>query len=42
MSHRTVSVDDPLNQQQTTMNSQTGISVGHEDLLVGRDVRHLH
>jgi hypothetical protein len=24
------------------MNSQTGISVGHEDLLVGRDVRHLH
>jgi len=26
---------DPVNQQATTMNGQTGISVGHENLLVG-------
>jgi hypothetical protein len=24
------------------MNGQTSVSVGHEDLLVGEDVRHLH
>lgn len=28
--------------QTTAMQIQTGISVGHEDLLVAEDVRHLH
>lgn len=35
-------IDDPLNEQTATMQIQTGISVGHEDLLDRRDVRHLH
>ena len=42
MSDRTAVVDDPLNEQTTTMQIQTSVSVGHEDLLVGEDVRHLH
>jgi hypothetical protein len=35
-------VDNPLHEQTTTTHIQTSISVGHEDLLVGEDVRHLH
>ena len=42
MRNRAAVTDDPLNQQLPTINSQTGISVGHEDLRVSRDVRHLH
>ena len=42
MRHRSTITDHPLNEQTTTMQIQTGISVGHEDLLVGEDVRHLH
>jgi len=32
----------PFHEQTSTMHIQTSISVGHEDLLVGEDVRHLH
>ena len=42
VSDRATILDHPLNQQQPTMNVETSISVGHEDLLVGEDVRHLH
>jgi len=31
-----------LNEQTSAMQVQTGISVGHEDLLGCEDVRHLH
>jgi hypothetical protein len=34
--------EDPIDEQLSTMNGQPGISVGHEDLRVSRDVRHLH
>jgi hypothetical protein len=34
MSDRTTMVDHPDNQQATTVQIQTSISVGHEDLLV--------
>ena len=34
--------DHPLYEQTTTVHIQTSVSVGHEDLLVGEDVRHLH
>lgn len=33
MSDRATITHDPLDQQTTTMNIQTGVSVGHEDLL---------
>jgi hypothetical protein len=33
MGNRTTLTEDPLNEQTTTMNIQTGVSVGHEDLL---------
>jgi hypothetical protein len=42
VSDRTAIVDHPSHQQTTTMQIQTSISVGHEDLLVREDVRHLH
>jgi hypothetical protein len=42
VSHRPTITDHPGHQQMTTMQIQTSISVGHEDLLVGEDVRHLH
>jgi hypothetical protein len=42
VSDRTTVLDDPLNKQTTTMQIQTSVSVGREDLLVGEDVRHLH
>jgi len=42
MRDRSAMGNDPLDQQTTTMNGQTSVSVGHEDLLVGEDVRHLH
>lgn len=42
MSDRTTVLDHPLNKQATAVHIQTSISVGHEDLLVSRDVRHLH
>ena len=42
MGDRPAMGDDPLDQQTTTMQVQTSVSVGHEDLLVGEDVRHLH
>ena len=35
-------LDHPRDEQTTTMQIQTSVSVGHEDLLVGEDVRHLH
>ena len=42
MSHRTAITDYPLNEKTTAVQIQTSVSVGHEDLLVGRDVRYLH
>jgi len=33
MSDRTTTIDHPRDEQTTTMNSQTSINVGHEDLL---------
>ena len=42
VSDRPTLIDHARNEQTTTMQIQTGISVGHEDLLVGEDVRHLH
>ena len=33
MRDRTAVPDHPLNEQQTAMQIQTGVSVGHEDLL---------
>jgi hypothetical protein len=38
MGYRAAVLDDPRDQQTTTMQIQTGISVGHEDLLVGEDL----
>jgi len=35
-------IDHPRDEQTTTVSVQTSVSVGHEDLLVGEDVRHLH
>jgi hypothetical protein len=35
-------VEHALNQHTPAMEVQTSVSVGHEDLLVGEDVRHLH
>jgi hypothetical protein len=34
--------DDPGHEQAPAVQVQSSVSVGHEDLLVGRDVRHLH
>ena len=42
MGDRPTLADDPSDQQTTAMQVQTSVSVGHEDLLVGEDVRHLH
>lgn len=42
MSHRTTITDHPLNERTTAVQLQTSLSVGHEDLLVGSGVRHLH
>ena len=42
MRYRTTVIDHPDNKQTAAVPIQTSISVGHEDLLVGRDVRHLH
>jgi hypothetical protein len=39
---RAALLDHPGNEQTTAMEIQTSVSVGHEDLLVGEDVRHLH
>jgi hypothetical protein len=39
---RSTVLDNPSYEQTATMQIETGISVGHEDLLVGEDVRHLH
>ena len=42
VSDRPAMGEDPLHEQTRAMQIQAGISVGHEDLLVGEDVRHLH
>jgi hypothetical protein len=42
MSHRTTIEDHTLNQQTTAIHSQASISVDHEDLPVGEDLRHPH
>ena len=42
MGDRARLVDDASNKQSPAVQVQTGISVGHEDLLVGEDLRHLH
>ena len=35
-------LEHPGDEQTTAMQIQTRVGVGHEDLLVGEDVRHLH
>jgi hypothetical protein len=40
--HRSTVIDYTGDEQTATMQVQTSVSVGHEDLLVGEDVRHLH
>jgi hypothetical protein len=42
VSDRAAIAKDTFDEQTTPVGVQTSISVGHEDLLVGRDVRHLH
>jgi len=42
VSDRSAVIDHAGDQQTTTVISKTSVSVGHEDLLVGEDVRHLH
>lgn len=42
VSDRSAVVDHAGDKQTTAVQIQTSISVGHEDLLVGEDVRHLH
>ena len=42
VSDRPTIVDHARDEQTTTVQIQTSVSVGHEDLLVGEDVRHLH
>ena len=42
MSHRTTLPNHARDEQTTAVNVQTSVSVGHEDLLVREDVRHLH
>ncbi|MFI6834065.1 hypothetical protein ACIBG5_43635, partial [Kribbella sp. NPDC050241] len=37
MSHRPPVTTDPLNQQQPTIQIQTSVTVGHEDLRTGED-----
>ena len=39
---RTAVIDHAGDEQTAAMQIQTSVSVGHEDLLVGEDVRHLH
>jgi hypothetical protein len=38
VSNGTAIAEDPSDQQQTTVDGQASISVGHEDLLVGEDL----
>jgi hypothetical protein len=42
MSNRAAITDHSINEQTTTMDVQTSVSVGHEGLLVCEDVRYLH
>ena len=42
VSNRPVVLNHSRDEQTTTVQIQAGVSVGHEDLLVGEDVRHLH
>jgi len=42
MGDRPALSEDALDEQTTAVQVQAGVSVGHEDLLVGEDVRHLH
>lgn len=35
-------IENPLDEQSPAMNSQSGVTVGHEDLRFGEDVRYLH
>jgi hypothetical protein len=40
--HRATVLDHARDEQTTAVEIQTSVSVGHEDLLVREDVRHLH
>ena len=40
--NRPAVLDHAGDEQTAAMQIQTSVSVGHEDLLVGEDVRHLH
>ncbi len=42
MRNRTLAVDHTADQKKTAMNIQPSITVGQENLLASRDVRHLH
>ena len=42
VSDRPAVIDHAGDEQTTAVQIQTSVSVGHEDLLVGEDVRHLH
>jgi hypothetical protein len=42
VSDRSAVLDHPRYEQTTTVQIETSVSVGHEDLPVGEDNRHLH
>ena len=42
VSDRSAVPDHARDEQTAAVQIQAGVSVGHEDLLVGEDVRHLH